>query len=303
MYKTFCKRAARVHPDSRLVGLLDSRVTLGAVAKGRSSSPALCRVLQGCLPYTLGGGLYPGNLHVYSGQNRSDGPSRGRPVEGPSRLLPRWYTDLCAGDPYRFDVVVASARVPKLAARWLRLLLLLGGDIERNPGPPAPARIPCGPLDLRSGFTTGTVDRMARCLSAFQAFVVSELGFSFSRLCLDPEPLGLALRAYGLHLYSSGFPRYLFVYAITAVQDLGPQHRMKLTAAWQIDKKWQHAEPGQCRPVISAPIVEAMCGVALAWGWPRFTALLLMGFFMHVAPLRVLTAYARRHHIPFGRHE
>ena len=26
-------------------------------------------------------------------------------------------------------------------------------------------------------------------------------------------------------------------------------------------------------------------------------------FFMHAAPLRVLTAYARRHHIPFGRHE
>ena len=173
-----------MHPDSRLVGLLDSRVTLGAVAKGRPSSPALCRVLQGCLPYTLGGGLYPGNLHVYSGQHRSDGPSRGCHVEGPSRLLPCWYTDLCAADPYRFDVVVASARVPKLAARWLRLLLLLGGDIERNPGPPAPVRTPRGPLDLRSGFTTGTVDRMARCLSAFQAFVVSELGFSVSRLLL-----------------------------------------------------------------------------------------------------------------------
>ena len=94
MFKTFCKRAARLHPDSRLVGLLDSRVTLGAVAKGRSSSPALCRVLQGCLPYTLGGGVYPGNLHVYSGQNRSDGPSRGRPVGAPSKALPAWYLDL-----------------------------------------------------------------------------------------------------------------------------------------------------------------------------------------------------------------
>ena len=99
---------------------------------------------------------------------------------------------------------------------------------------------------------------MARCLPAFQAFAVSQISLSFSRLCLDPEPLGLALRAYGLHSYSAGFPRYLFVYAITAVQDLCPQHRMKLTAAWQIDKKWQHAEPGQCRPVI----VDAMCGVS-----------------------------------------
>ena len=63
---------------------------------------------------------------------------------------------------------------------------------------------------------------------------------------------------------------------------------MKLTAAWQIDKKWQHAEPGQCRPVISAPIVEAMCGVALAWGWPRFTALLLIGFLCMLHPSEYL---------------
>ena len=81
MYKTFQKYASRRHPDSRTVALLDSRVTLGAVAKGRSSSPALRRVLQGTLPYTLGSGLFSGNLHVYSGQNRSDGPSRGRPFK------------------------------------------------------------------------------------------------------------------------------------------------------------------------------------------------------------------------------
>ena len=67
-----------------------------------------------------------------------------------------------------------------------------------------------------------------------------------------------------------------------------PQHRTKLTAAWQIDKKWQHAEPGQCRPVISVPIVEAMCGVALAWGWPRFTALLLIGFLCMLHPSEYL---------------
>ena len=78
------------------------------------------------------------------------------------------------------------------------------------------------------------------------------------------------------------------MYAITAVQDVCPQHRMKLTAAWQINKKWQHAEPGQCRPVIHVPIVEAMCGVALAWGWPRFTALLLIGFLCMLHPSEYL---------------
>ena len=119
MYKTFQKRAARVHPDSRTVGLLDSRVTLGAVAKGRSSSPALCRILQGTLPYTLRGGLCSGNLHVYSSKNRAGGPSRNRPVDAPSKEVPVWYQDLCKGDHFRFDCVVASSRCSKLAARWL----------------------------------------------------------------------------------------------------------------------------------------------------------------------------------------
>ena len=99
MYKTFLKHAAKHRPCSRVLGLLDSRVTLGAAAKGRSSSPALCRVLQGSLPYLLGGGLYNGNLHVYSGQNRSDGPSRGRPVDAPTKGLPLWYSDLLVARP------------------------------------------------------------------------------------------------------------------------------------------------------------------------------------------------------------
>ena len=287
MYKTFQKRAARLHPDSRIVGLLDSRVTLGAVAKGRSSSPALCRILQGTLPYTLGGGLYSGNLHVYSSKNRADGPSRNRPVEAPSKEVPLWYQDLCKGDHFRFDCVVASSRCSKLAARWLRLLLLLGGDIERNPGPSSPPA-PRGPLDLTSGFTAGTVDRMAKCLQGFKSWVASELGIPFPRLCLQPEPLALALRGYGLYLYSAGFPRYLFVYAITAVQDVCPAHRMKLTPAWQIDKKWQAAEPGECRPVISAPIVEAMTAVGLCWAWPRFVGTMLIGFLCMLHPSEYL---------------
>ena len=166
MFKNFQKRAARLRPDSRTVWLLDSRVTLGAVAKGRSSSPALCRILQGTLPYTLGGGLCSGNLHVYSSKNRADGPSRNRPVDAPSKEVPVWYQDLCNGEHFRFACVVASSRCSKLAARWLRLLLLLGGDIERNPGPALP-RAPRGPLDLTSGFTAGAADRMAKCLQGF----------------------------------------------------------------------------------------------------------------------------------------
>ena len=70
-------------------------------------------------------------------------PSRGRQFAGPRRRTPRWLDELLHGRADRFEKVALSARVPKIAARWIRFLLLLAGDIERNPGPPK--RIPRGP--------------------------------------------------------------------------------------------------------------------------------------------------------------
>ncbi|CAJ1408064.1 unnamed protein product [Effrenium voratum] len=58
VYKSWLKHCARAHPGSRLVGLLDSRVTLEASSKGRSSSWAISHVLHGPLPYIIGAGLY-----------------------------------------------------------------------------------------------------------------------------------------------------------------------------------------------------------------------------------------------------
>ena len=86
VYKTWLKYLCARHPRSRSLGLIDSRVLLGASSKGRSSSGALGRVLRSSLPYVLGGALYPAGLHVYSSKNRADGPSRGRQLEGPARL-------------------------------------------------------------------------------------------------------------------------------------------------------------------------------------------------------------------------
>lgn len=109
VYKTWVKHCAKHHHSSRILGLLDSRVTLGATAKGRSSSPALTHVLQGALGYVLGGCLYPGGLHIMSEKNRSDGPSRNRPVPPASKSAPRWLTSLRAGNTDDFDLVISWA--------------------------------------------------------------------------------------------------------------------------------------------------------------------------------------------------
>ena len=103
VYKTWLKHSSKQHPRSRLIGLLDSRVTMGASAKGRSSSYALSRILRTTLGYVLGGCLYPATLRCKSEWNRADGPSRDRNTPGPLRAVPAWLAELQKGNTKLFD--------------------------------------------------------------------------------------------------------------------------------------------------------------------------------------------------------
>ena len=180
-------------------------------------------------------------LPLYSAKNRSDGPSRGRPVDPRTKEQPLWLSELAVGKTFLFDLVCASACVPKLAARWLGFLLLLGGDIKRHPGPPLRPR---GALDLESGFATSTRQKMTKALDAFTVWLETTLLLSFAAAMSSAHTAALALRGFGLHLYASDYPRYLLVPAITGVQNAFPEFRSRLTPAWQIDKNWQQVEPG-----------------------------------------------------------
>lgn len=185
VYKSWIKAMAKSHPRSRFVGLLDSRVTIGATAKGRSSSYAISRILQGSLAYILGSGLYPGCLHCASGDNRSDGPSS----EPASRAIPAWLKELIDGDPGKFDKVVQSSKISRNPARWLRFLLTLCGDIHPHPGP----RARRGPMDLSVGFVKETSSRMQRCVDAFQLWCTEWLRIIFSSLLQDMSLMAQSL--------------------------------------------------------------------------------------------------------------
>lgn len=65
-----------------------------------------------------------------------------------------------------------------------------------------------------------------------------------------------------------------WAHAITAVQHVRPEFRMRLAGAWQVDKRWQVQEPGQCRAVSSLLMVKGAITLALLWQWPRFAGLL-----------------------------
>ena len=291
VHKTWLKYCAKHHADSRVLALLDSRVTLGATAKGRSSSKAICRVLQGSLGYIIGGGLYPGGLHIGSKFNRSDGPSRNRPVPEPSKDEPAWLPALREGNFDQFDLHLMASQFPRCAGRWLRLLLLLSGDIERNPGPwqqASKAKAPRGALDMSVGFAPATSKRMSSCLGLFEAWLRSSLHISLEQIGWDTLAAPLAARAYGMHLYSQGEPRYLYVYTLTGLQDVFPHLRAFMAPAWVIDRKWQIAEPGECRPVISAPVMRAVTSLCLLWQWFRFLGVTLIGFLGMLHPSEFL---------------
>ncbi|CAE7765217.1 unnamed protein product [Symbiodinium sp. CCMP2592] len=293
VFKSWLKSVARSSQGIRATAILDSRVTIGAAAKGRSSSGAISRVLQGSLGYVLGSGIYYSLLHCYSQDNVADPPSRDRDVEPPTRAVPRWLEKLLSGDSSAFESVVASSRVPKNAARWLRFVLLLAGDIERNPGPraaPVPPT-PRGPLDLSAGFASSTSHKMKKSFNLFLLWIAEHVFVEPDTIFTTAEATATALRGFGLHLYENGWPRYIFVFAITAVADRYPAFRNFLTPAWQIDKKWQRAEPGSCRAVLPVAAIRAAVSLGLLWGWFRWTALLIIGFLamLHPGELLALT--------------
>ena len=293
VHKTLLKHCAKNHPNNRILSLLDSRVTLGATSEGRSSSRAICRVLQGSLGYVLGGCLYPGGFHIASGKNRSDAPSRNRPVPAPTKGIPTWLSDLRSGGFDRFDRILESAKCTKLAARWLRFLLLLAGDIEGNPGPgfQTRPRTPRGQLSMDVGFATATSKRMQLCLDEFATWLFAEFALTLQSIGWDYTAGPLALRAYGLHLFAGGFPRYKFVYTIAAMQDTFPHLRPFFSSAWQVDRKWQQYEPDHCRPVLSAPIMQAVSCLCLIWKWYRWLGITLIGFLGMLHPAEFISFF------------
>ena len=281
VYKSWLKHCAKRWARHRILGLLDSRVTMGAAAKGRSSSASLSRVLRTSLGYVLGGGLYPGTLHCRSAWNRADGPSRDRDVPAPSCARAKWIDDLCEGKFERFDEMLEADRWIRPVGRWIRLLLLMSG-IEPNPGPGVhsgnQSYQPRGELCSFGGLSRATMGRMQTCLQKFETWLYAELGLSLDAALSSAELANLALRGYGRWLFSAGRPRYLFVYTITGVQRLRPEMRSLLSGAWHIDRMWQLEEPGQCRAVLSAAMVRAILCLGLLWGWERFVGTIALGF-------------------------
>ena len=118
--------------NCRVVVFQDSMVTLGATAKGRSSSSALNRVLRQSLAVQLFKNLYSSGVHCPTWALRADDPSRQKSVRLPRVQLPSWLLALRAGRVTKAqDALDDASGTPRSWARWLlfgsAVLLASGG--------------------------------------------------------------------------------------------------------------------------------------------------------------------------------
>ena len=88
--------------------------------------------------------------------------------------------------------------------RWVRLLLLLAGDVERNPGPAVPAGsyAPRGELDMFRGLTHATSARTQSCLDGFASWLHEHGGAPLDDTLATSESCNLALSACGKALFA-----------------------------------------------------------------------------------------------------
>ena len=124
--KALTKLACWTSTDTRIPTLIDSRVTIGVGAKGRSSSSALDRIQQGSLGYVLGGMLYIGGLYAPTGIHRADGPARHRAIRSLRIVKPAWLSDLESERYPRLDIVLFADRPCRPWNLLCRLLLPAG---------------------------------------------------------------------------------------------------------------------------------------------------------------------------------
>ena len=114
------KFAVRAGGDRRLSILTDSSVARGALAKGRSSSVLLRRILLKAAAWQIAGGIYTGFVHAPTALNIADDPTRMRDIRPPvSSSLVHCLDHHLLADAFGFSGLSSTS------AAWIRLSLLL----------------------------------------------------------------------------------------------------------------------------------------------------------------------------------
>ena len=90
---------------------------------------------------------------------------------------------------------------------------------------------------------------------------------------------GPALDRRGSGLPLSGKPLQHYRQLLALAQRKAPLVRPHIRQAWEMLTRWERLEPTKHRPPMPEAILEAMCSLALAWGWFRWVLVTMLAFY------------------------
>lgn len=151
-----------------------------------------------------------------------------------------------------------------------------------NPGPRRPyVRGPQVPNNLEEIDTVQTSTRLlqSRAHTTFLTWLQGQLADeSWEWVRQDPKQQVLFLRPFGLAQYSAGAPMYIFRHLVVLFQQQYPNQQAFIREGWSLLNRWEIAQPVSHRAPLPKLILDAMAGLALSWGWFRWTGILLIAF-------------------------
>ena len=299
---------ARGRQHLKVLMVLDSRVAMGALGKGRSAASLLNRELRAALPELLGQDLYPGFLFGPSRLNPADAPSRlrslpmdgpGRAVEDPPPGLPRWARRIMAGDFKEFDELARCPAQSRVTVGWACLVSRLAAangmpmspkespfdSTLGYPGEGPPRETAAGTnragLDIRRHrvLTPAVAARRRLLISEFEHWVRLVLGMELRVLLMQPAAaVDRALADYGQALWSARRSLLDFAETINATVDADRALKGMLPRSWDAAWVWRSLTPAANRVPIPERVMLAMVTVACEWGMPQVGLLIAVGF-------------------------
>ncbi|CAK0802386.1 unnamed protein product, partial [Prorocentrum cordatum] len=276
-------------PDCKHNLLLDSRVSIGAISKGRSSSTAINKLLRRRAPLQLATGSYIGCHFAPTRLQPADVPSR--TLRDPARALARgaeapppapcWLASLEAGDASAFRAWAAlplqrrqQSRWAWLVARlWRGLLRLAPRPRVRDPALGFPGEGPrggAGPAQPRARLVGLLVPLLLRGPAAAPRPPTS-------------RPAGADLAA------ARGLAPVVQTRRAAIVSQL--QHWMadaNRALRHRLDASWDHLTPGSNHQAMPEALLLASASLALAWGWCDVSGGPILGFVGMMRPFEFL---------------
>ena len=284
----------------RLLEVLDSRVSIGALAKGRSASKLLNDELRAACPDLVARDLYLGFLF---------GPTRLNPADAPSRLLPlprmvgaglpNWARRMMEGSFADFEDLLRLPCQSRVTAGWALLTWrvarrfgvplrprdlpfdsTLGYPGEGPPKTGAPAHLRAA-VDIRTHRVLTrevALRRQARLQELMQWCWLGRGSTSAQVMALPPEDLDRLLAEYGQQMWRSQRSLLDYSETINAVVDSDRGLRGRLPRAWEAAWVWRALTPSANRVPMPERVLMAMVAVAMSWGFPHVALLLLTSF-------------------------